>query len=145
MQGVGAEERRLERWLAWLREGSEADKIAARSGLAGVFEQRGMLREAIELLERNVEVGVRSPETLRWLSRLYQAQGDEIRRLEVAVDASRAQRVPPVSEQAHVGEAPAHPIRGQSIRGLTPYVVMVLGLGTVVGAGLWMLTLFLTP
>jgi hypothetical protein len=75
------EERQIQRWLGWLRDGSEADKIAARRGLAGVFERRGMLAEAIELLERNVEAGVRSPETLRWLSRLYQAQGDEARRL----------------------------------------------------------------
>ena len=52
------------RWLDWLRDGSEADKIAARRGLAGVFEQRGMLEEAIELLESNVKAVMRGAETL---------------------------------------------------------------------------------
>src|SRR5215210_6129634 len=77
MDSTGADERRTQRWLEVLRDGSEADKIAARRGLAGVFEERGMIAEAIELLESNIEAGARSAETLRWLSRLYQAQGDE--------------------------------------------------------------------
>src|SRR5215213_3768636 len=73
MASKGADEQRIQRWLDWLRDGSEAEKIVARRGLAHVFEQRGMLAEAIELLERNIAAGVRGAETLRWLSRLYQA------------------------------------------------------------------------
>ena len=52
----------------------EPEVESVRRGLARVFEDRGMLDEAIELLERNVEAGVRGAETLRWLSRLYQAR-----------------------------------------------------------------------
>ena len=89
MPAESADEQRIQRWLDVLRDGGEADKIAARRGLARVFEQRGMLAEAIELLETNVEAGVRSAETLRWLSRLYQAQGDEANSLAAAVTASQ--------------------------------------------------------
>jgi hypothetical protein len=76
MDGTGSDEQRIQRWLDVLRDGDEPDKIAARRGLARVFEERGMLEEAIELLETNVEAGVRSAEALRWLSRLYQAHGE---------------------------------------------------------------------
>jgi hypothetical protein len=140
MNSKGADEQRIRRWLAGLRDGSEADKIAARRGLAGVFEQRGMLEEAIELLESNIEAGVRSAETLRWLSRLYQAQGDEARSLEAAVNASQDQAVSPVSEPPGAGEGEAQPMRPRAIRHLTPYLLMLLGLGIVVAAVLWMLT-----
>jgi hypothetical protein len=51
---VSADDQQIQRWLGWLHDGSEADKLVARRRLAGVFEQRGMLEEAIELLGRNV-------------------------------------------------------------------------------------------
>jgi hypothetical protein len=41
--------RLIGRWLDWLRDGSEVSKLAARHRRAGVFEQRRMLHEAIEL------------------------------------------------------------------------------------------------
>jgi len=71
--GAAAEEQWIQRWLGLLRDGSEAERVGARRGLARVFEQRGQLAEAIELLERNLEAGERGAETLRSLSRLYQA------------------------------------------------------------------------
>src|SRR5688572_12488261 len=98
MDSTGADEQRIQRWLDVLRDGDEPDKIAARRGLARVFEQRGMLAEAIELLETNVEAGARSAETLRWLSRLYQAHGDEAKSLEAAVTASQDQLASPESD-----------------------------------------------
>jgi hypothetical protein len=137
---VRADERRIERWLEWLRDGSEPNKISARRGLAGVFEQRGMLNEAIELLESNVEAGVRGAETLRWLSRLYQAQGDEARSLEAAVNASQHQVVSLVSEPPGIGEIEAEPTGPRAIRRLMPYFLMMVGLGITVGVVLWTLT-----
>jgi hypothetical protein len=139
---VSADERRIERWLDWLRDGSDEDKVAARRGLAGVFEERGMLAEAIELLESNVEAGVRGAETLRWLSRLYQAQGDEASSLEAAVNASQNQEVSPMSEPPGVVEMPAEP---RAIRRLMPYFLMIVGLGITVGVVLWTLTPSLKP
>jgi tetratricopeptide (TPR) repeat protein len=139
MDSTDADDQRIQRWLDCLRDGSEPDKIAARRGLARVFEQRGMLEEAIELLESNIQVGVRSAETLRWLSRLYQAQGDEARSLEAAVNASRDQLVSPESEAPEAVEVGGQPRRPRALRHLTPYLLMLLGLGIAVAAILWML------
>ena len=137
MCGVDAEGQRIQRWLDVLRAGSEVEKLGARRGLAGVFEQRGMLEEAIELLETNVQAGVRSAETLRWLSRLYQAQGDEVRSLAAAVTASQQPEVSPAMQ--------AQPTRPRAIRQLLPYLLLVVGLGIAVGVVLWLLTPLLKP
>jgi hypothetical protein len=145
MHGVSADEQCIQRWLDWLRDGSEADKLAARRGLAGVFEQRRMLEEAIELLESNLQAGVRGAETLRWLSRLYQAQGDEARSLEAAVKSSQHQWAPPVPEPPGEVEAQAAPPQSRAIRPLTPYLVMMVGLGITGGVVLWVLTPLLKP
>jgi hypothetical protein len=134
--GMLAEEERIRRWLAVLRAGSEAERLGARRGLATVFERRGMLAEAIEALERNVEAGERRAETLRWLSRLYQAQGDEVRSLEAAVRACQDfEGAPP---RAAVVRAPRLRLRS-FIRGV-PYVLMLSGLGIALGLVLWLLT-----
>ena len=132
MNGQGADERQVQRWLDRLRDGSEADKIGARRGLARVFEQRGMLEEAIELLERNLDAGVRSPETLRWLSRLYQARGDEATSLEAAIQASAVD--PP-----DMAEAGRQPTRPRAPRVPVPYLLMAVGMGITLGGGLWVL------
>jgi hypothetical protein len=135
-------EERTRRWLDWLRDGSDLDKIAARRGLAGVFEQRGMLEEAIELLERNVEEGVRGAETLRWLSRLYQAQGDEARSLEAAVHASQHEPVPLESEPLSLVAVQPPSKRPGVISGPMAYLLVILGLGIAIGVAVWMLTRF---
>jgi hypothetical protein len=145
MEAAGGDEDRIQRWLDWLRDGSDLDKIVARRGLAGVFEQRGMLEEAIELLERNVEAGVRGAETLRWLSRLYQAHGDKVRSLEGAVYAPEHEPVPPEPEPAGRIAAQNRLRRPTMINGLMAYLLMTVGLGSAVGAVLWMLTPFLMP
>jgi len=134
---VPVDERRIERWLVSLRDGSEAEKIGARRGLAGVFEGRGMLAEAIDLLERNLDAGVRSPETLRWLSRLYQKRDDGAECPGAA--ATRPPQSLPVSGQVSDGEAPVGPTWDQPIRDLAPYVAMVIGLGAAIGTSAWML------
>ena len=145
MHAVSEDDQRVQRWLHVLRDGDEPSKIAARRGLARVFEQRGMLKEAIELLEHNLEAGVRSAETLRWLSRLYQAQGDEARSLEAAITASQQPFVPLGPEPSETMEAREHPRRPQAIRPLLLFVVVLVGLGIIVGAVLWMLMPVLKP
>jgi hypothetical protein len=137
MASKGADEQRIQRWLDWLRDGSEADKIVARRGLAHVFEQRGMLAEAIELLERNIDAGVRGAETLRWLSRLYQAL-DESTTL-VAATQSPALGAPGPAEEEFRRTRPQAP------RAPLAYLVVTVGLGITLGAGLWMLVPLPTP
>ena len=140
VRGVRADEQRIQRWLDVLRDGDEAAKIRARRGLAGVFEQRGMLEEAIELLKRNIEAGERGAETLRWLSRLYQAWGDEARSLEAAITASQSQMVPLESESPRAVQEQAQSTRSRAIRALMPYLVVMVGLGISVGVVLWALS-----
>jgi hypothetical protein len=138
MDSTGANEQRIQRWLDVLRDGSEADKIAARRGLAGVFEERGMLAEAIELLETNIEAGARSAETLRWLSRLYQAQGDEASSLAAAVTASQDRLTSHPSELpegVEVGDQTTRPPASRMLRNL----LMVIGLSIAVVVVLWLL------
>ena len=45
-----------------LREGSRAEKIEARAGLAEIFSKRGLFEEAAELYELNIRAGVRTPD-----------------------------------------------------------------------------------
>ena len=145
MHGVSVDDERIERWLNVLRDGHEFEKIAARRGLAGEFEQREMFEEAIELLERNIDAGVKDAATLRWLSRLYQARGDEVSSLEAAVTASQPQMASPETEAPAAGEIQAEPTRPSIVRRLMPYVLMIVGLGIIVGIVLWMLTPVPTP
>jgi hypothetical protein len=143
--GVDADERRIQRWLAMLRDGSEGDKVSARRGLAATFEQRGMLPEAIELLERNIDAGVRGAETLRWLSRLYQAQDDEVRSLEAAVRASQQVTPASSSELPPAAEASAPPFRSRAIRHLMIGLVILAGLGITVEASHRLVMPYLRP
>lgn len=70
-------------WLALLRDGSPEEKLAARYHLADVFEERGMLVEASELLESNLQAGDQSRALQSRLSQLYVKQGrlDALRQL----------------------------------------------------------------
>lgn len=58
-----------------LRTGTGEEKIAAREYLAGIFESRDMVEEAIELLVENARQGVRTIEIFERLSNLYSRQG----------------------------------------------------------------------
>jgi len=136
--GAAAEEQWIQRWLGLLRDGSEAEKVGARRGLARAFERRGQVAEAIELLERNLEAGERGAETLRWLSRLYQAQDDELRSLGAAVEASRDHAVPAGPEPIGASLLPAQPRWPRAARQATHYLGLI-GLGTVLGLAGWIL------
>ena len=142
---MSIDEQRIQRWLDWLRDGSDADKIAARRGLAGVFEARGMLDEAIELLERNVEAGVRGTETLRWLSRLYEARDVDSMSSGTEDEGWQPQWAPPRPEPPKAVDLHARPLQPWAVRDLAPYLTVEAGLGVMLGTGLWMLTPILNP
>jgi hypothetical protein len=78
-----------QRWLLALRDGAPAEKAAARRGLAAIFEARGMLSEAVELLESNVREGHQDAELIQTLARLYRARGDEHLAESAALEATR--------------------------------------------------------
>src|SRR4051812_22587283 len=87
--GLGADEQQAESWVATLRIGSPAEKAVARRGLAAMFEVRGMVAEAIDLLVTNARQGYRDVELFQALSRLYRAQGDEYLAASAALEATR--------------------------------------------------------
>jgi hypothetical protein len=137
MDGIVEDGPQIQRWLETLRSGSALDKLDARRGLAGVFEGREMYAEAIDLLEANVLAGARSAHTLRWLARLYGADGDEVSSFQVAVAASRlATDTAPPSGGAGV---PDHHRPGLDSRTATFFLALVVGLGSTVGAMVWLL------
>ncbi len=47
-------------WLVLLRDGNDDQRVQAREQLAAIFERRGMLEEATELLISNIRGGVRN-------------------------------------------------------------------------------------
>ena len=109
------DDQQAERWVAMLRDGSPAEKAAARRGLAAIFEGRGLVAEAIDLLVANARAGHRDVETFQALSRLYRAQGDEYLAASAALEATRlsgrrAPAGPPPPRQAPwVEEGSARP------------------------------------
>ncbi|MCC6175595.1 MAG: trypsin-like peptidase domain-containing protein [Chloroflexi bacterium] len=62
--------------LAQLRDGTPAEKIAARERLGGVFERRGLLDHAAECYEANILAGVRDPLLYERLAGIYERRGD---------------------------------------------------------------------
>jgi hypothetical protein len=87
--GPGREDQQAERWLAALRTGAPAERAAARRGLAALFERRGLMAEAIDLLVANVREGHRDVASFQALARLYRAQGDEYLSASAALEATR--------------------------------------------------------
>lgn len=71
MSGQSVDDSQIQRWLATLRDGLESEKLVARERLARVFEQRGLLEEASELLEANYLAGVRTTRLYRAMLQLY--------------------------------------------------------------------------
>jgi tetratricopeptide (TPR) repeat protein len=72
------EQAEAQHWLGVLKDGKDgpySPKVTARLALARIFERRGMLDEAIELLVSSIGAGHREPEVYESLGRLYAAQG----------------------------------------------------------------------
>src|SRR3954467_15391460 len=76
-------------YLSVLRDGTRADKIVARDGLAAIFGRRGLYEEAAELYELNIRVGVRTPEVFESLGEVYQKLGDDESARAAFVEADR--------------------------------------------------------
>ena len=91
----GAEDEQARRWLAVLQTGSPDAKAVARRGLAAIFEARGMLSEAVRLLETNISEGRHDPDLYRALARMYRSLGDEYRAASATLEATRLMRQPP--------------------------------------------------
>jgi hypothetical protein len=83
------EDTEVQYWLGVLRDGSDDQKIAARSALARVFEQRNMYEEATDLLISNIQAGFKNADIFRWLARLYRAQGEEVLSMQAAAEAAK--------------------------------------------------------
>jgi tetratricopeptide (TPR) repeat protein len=145
MQGDDADHEQAQRWLNSLRAGTDTEKIAARRGLARVFEQRGMREEAIELLEQNVRAGVRSGEIFRWLARLYREQGAEILSVEALTEAAKYPPASVTSEVSAPTDLPTGATPTPTRRKLALYLVALIGLGIAVGAALWLVAPLLRP
>lgn len=100
MQRPMSDDEAAQFWLLMLRDGNVNEKNQAREHLAGIFERRRMLAEAVELLESNVTAGVNTPDVHDWLARLYSALGQPAmaqRAQESAATLRRQAKVAPVS------------------------------------------------
>jgi hypothetical protein len=75
MATSGSEDDEAQDYLRLLREGTRDEKIWARSRLSLIFERRGMLEEATELLEANGRAGVRDRALFTQLASLYRRLG----------------------------------------------------------------------
>ena len=125
----------------WERCRQDRGSARARGGVRSA----GMLDEAIELLERNVEAGVRSTETLRWLSRLYEARDVDPMRSGTEDEGWQPRSAPPKPEPPDTVDLHARPLQPWAVHDLAPYLAVVVGLGVTLGMGLWMLTPLLNP
>lgn len=96
----GAEGPEARRWLSALRTGSPDEKAQARRRLAEVFEARGMVSEAVELLLTNAREGHRDAELFQALARMYRQLGDEYLAASAALEATRLSGRQPASERA---------------------------------------------
>ena len=86
------DELEIQYWLTLLRDGSRRDKVKARQSLARVFEARGMLEEATDLLVANVEAGAGTADTYRHLAHLYRQRGQEQLAVHAAAEAAKLLR-----------------------------------------------------
>jgi hypothetical protein len=145
MQGDEADHQQAQQWLSALRDGTDAEKIAARRGLAHVFEQRSMLDEAIELLEANVRAGVRSGEIFRWLARLYREQGDESLSLAALLEAAKYPLAPARLERTIPPDLPRASTPTRLRFGLVVALAVLIGLGIAVGVAGWWVASLLRP
>ena len=70
-----SEDQEANHYLGVLRDGNPQDQILARDRLSHIFERRGMVQQAVELLESNARAGVTEPRLYMTLSSHYRALG----------------------------------------------------------------------
>jgi len=102
----GLEDQQAQLWLAALRNGGPAEKVTARRGLAAIFEARGMVAEAVDLLVTNAREGQRDADLFQTLSRLYRRLGDEYLAASAALEATRLSGHPPLMSSTTIGASP---------------------------------------
>jgi predicted Zn-dependent protease len=145
MQGEDADHEQAQRWLSALRDGTDTEKIAARRSLARMFEQRGMLKEAVDLLEANVRAGELSGEIFRWLARLYREQGEDALSLETLAEAAKYRPSPAPAKAPALRHRPVGSPPPWAHRRLALYLIAVIGLGIVIGVAVWWVASLLRP
>ncbi len=143
MAGDDADHEQAQRWLSALRDGTDAEKLVARRGLARVFEQRGLLGEAIDLLEANVRAGVRNGEIFRWLAQLYREQGEDALSLEALVEAAKYQPPAPAEVSSPRDRPTGSTSPWWTRRMLVLALGALIGLGILLGLALWWVALLL--
>lgn len=99
-------------YLSSLRDGTRAEKVVARDGLAAIFSRRGLFEEAAELYELNIRAGVRSPELFERLCEVYRELGDDQSAAGALAEARR--------QRAAVAAPPAPALSSESDPSATP-------------------------
>jgi predicted Zn-dependent protease len=137
-RGDTTDDRQIQDWLDDLRVGTDSAKVVARRGLARIFEQRGMLEEAADLLTANIKAGPADGATYRWLAQLYRARGEVAMSEAAAAEASRllAARYPPRATRAS-GRAARRP----DWRRVLVAIVLLLSAGAGIALS-WLLAYF---
>lgn len=122
-----------EHWLRLLRDGTPDQQIEARERLSWIFERRGMLEEATDLLEGNGRAGVRTRALFTRLARLYRELGRDDDAIAASTEA--ALLAPPPEPAAERPSAPPaiHPQRPPAPRKrkLRPVQLVAIGIGAV--------------
>ena len=70
-----SEDQEADHYLAVLQNGGPQDQVLARDRLSHIFERRGMIQQAVELLESNARAGVAEPRLYMTLANHYRALG----------------------------------------------------------------------
>jgi hypothetical protein len=117
---AAADREETQRLLDLLRDGTRPERIEARDRLAGVFEARGMIAEAVELCENNMLDGVRDRTLYERLASLYWRQGRLDLAEEVLLELERLER--PSDDPAPVVPPPSvpEPIEGELTESYAP-------------------------
>jgi hypothetical protein len=111
-------------YLALLRDGTPEEQVAARWGLARIFEDRGMLAEAADVLEGNLRTGVRDRALYARLAAIYRRQGRAAMAAEALANEARIA----------VGTGPSSPPRRGRAGGLARLALPLAALALLVGA-----------
>ncbi|MGE3273297.1 MAG: hypothetical protein AB7P40_31480 [Chloroflexota bacterium] len=131
-----SEDVEAQHWLGILKDGPNQQKVAARLGLAAIFERRGMPAEATELLVSCIGAGHRDSDTYEWLARLHAAQGRkelsvraraEARQLRVRQAADRASATPVAELPAPAGTLPLSKNRGRALLYVVGGILVTVG------------------
>lgn len=141
----GTDDQQARRWLSALRTGNADEKAQARRGLAEIFEARGMVSEAVDLLVTNAREGHRDAEQFQALARMYRKLGDEYLAASAALEATRlsggqaaapAAPPPPPDPDPVVRPAPVRPPPPTPSARPTPWRLSLRVAGWIIALGM---------